>query len=659
MTAFFVMSIAIICLLMTGAERAAFTTVNVIWNLACYIIAYKFPDIVTTPGNPAFPYIDGIGSFLMSTLFIAGVIVAQNALYDNEKMQVRRAALRIRKQTDLRALTNDIAADLLNVSEEDFNEEIVKCLGALATFADADRAYIFENTEEDGALRYTSKYSWLGRDEYAQDTISDLYSSSRTWNDALSHGRIVNGPIASMREDVREMFEGYGIKSILVIPIFIENEFAGFLSFDNLTEERVFSDDETNVFKSAAMILYSAVIKNNVAKSLIVAREEALTASRAKGDFLSNMSHEIRTPMNAIIGMIDIAKKTDSMEQKDRSLEKMADASEHLLSIINDILDISKIEANKLQLAEQNFSFRKMINRVVTVSSFQISRKEQVFEVNLDENIPDYLYGDDQRLAQVITNFMSNAIKFTPEGGTITLETELMNVEESMNKIRITIRDTGIGITEEQRRTIFYSFEQAESNTSRKFGGTGLGLAISKRIVEMMSGEIVVESELGKGASFSAIVPLPLAEGDAEAEADEAAEAANIEPGEFSGLKLLLAEDVEINREIVITLLEPTGIDIDSAVNGIEAVRLFDENPEKYALILMDMQMPEMDGLEATRKIRALDKGNSAAIPILALTANVFSEDIAKCLESGMNSHIGKPLDLSEMLEKLRHYMGT
>jgi signal transduction histidine kinase/CheY-like chemotaxis protein len=470
------------------------------------------------------------------------------------------------------------------------------------------------------------------------------------------------------------------------------------------------------------------------------AREEAVEASRAKSDFLSNMSHEMRTPMNAIIGMTAIARTSSELERKDYCLKKIEDASTHLLGVINDILDMSKIEANKLELSFENFSFEKVLQKVVNVINFRVDEKKQHLSIRLEAGIPRLLIGDDQRLAQVITNLLSNAVKFTPEGGNIGLNARFNREEDGFCEIQVEVADSGIGISEEQQSRLFTSFQQAESGTSRKYGGTGLGLTISKRIVEMMNGRIWIESELGKGAVFAFTfrmkrgedenresllnpgvnwsnirvltvdddsyirdyfrtiavnlgISCDVAEGGEEALAliekngpydiyfidwkmpgmngTEAARrikgldkgksviimisavdlaaveqdaknagvdkflskplfssdiadclngclglggalpAENSWPGEtddFSGRRMLLAEDVEINREIVLSLLEPTGLSIDCAENGSQAVDMFKADPQKYNMIFMDVQMPEMDGYEATRQIRALEE---------------------------------------------------
>jgi signal transduction histidine kinase len=404
--------------------------------------------------------------------------------------------------------------------------------------------------------------------------------------------------------------------------------------------------------------------------------DNAQVASRAKSDFLSNMSHEIRTPMNAIIGMTAIAKSADEAEKKDCCLKKIEDASAHLLGVINDILDMSKIEANRLELSLEEFDFEKMLQKTITVAGFRVDEKKQRLTVRIGRDIPRFLVGDDQRLSQVITNLLSNAVKFTPEYGTIRLEARLAKKEDRRCTLRFEVADTGIGISKEQQARLFDSFAQADSGISRKFGGTGLGLTISKRIVEMMNGRIWIKSDLGKGASFYFTVeadagkteglvgPGPgwktLRIPDTDEDGQDAQDVPETPRDHFEDRRGLLVEDVEINREVVLAMLEPTRMAFDCAENGVEAVRLYRGSPDRYDLIFMDVQMPEMDGCEASRRIRAIETVESPGkrIPIIAMTANVFREDIEKCLAAGMDDHIGKPLDPEEVMNKLRKYLG-
>ncbi|MDR0502112.1 MAG: transporter substrate-binding domain-containing protein [Treponema sp.] len=386
--------------------------------------------------------------------------------------------------------------------------------------------------------------------------------------------------------------------------------------------------------------------------------EEALdgaqAASRAKTVFLANMSHEIRTPINAIVGMTAIGESAENLERKDYCFKRIDEASRHLLGVINDILDVSKIEANKFQLSSVEFNFDTAIQRAVSIITFRVDEKQQKFSVNIDKSIPKTLVGDDQRLRQVITNLLGNAVKFTPEKGLISLDAKYMGENNGVCTIQIEVTDTGIGIKPDKLDMLFGAFNQAEANTTRRFGGTGLGLSISKAIVEMMGGKIWVKSEPDKGSTFAFTVHMQRAAEHADTENNNEKYEHTDAQGLFEGRNILLAEDMEINREIVLALLEPTGIKISQALNGKEALKKFTQTPDKYDAIFMDVQMPEMDGYEATKRIRALDSPYAKTVPIIAMTANVFQEDIEKCFKAGMNDHVGKPLNIDEVLFKLR-----
>jgi len=388
---------------------------------------------------------------------------------------------------------------------------------------------------------------------------------------------------------------------------------------------------------------------------------EAEAANCAKSNFLANMSHEIRTPINAIIGMTEICKNTADHARKDYALSKIEGASIHLLGIINDVLDMSKIEANKLELSPVNYNFRNMLQKAININNFCIDEKNQTLITNIDENIPKNLYGDDQRLTQVITNLLSNAVKFTPHKGKVQLSAGLLYAANDECELQIEVADNGIGITAEQKERLFTAFVQAESGTSRVYGGTGLGLVISKRIIELMGGKIWIVSEHGNGSRF--IFTIKTKKSSEEfIEEPHGNTLASLQEyiDKFAGKKLLLVEDIEINREIIISLLENTKLNIDCAENGKEAYDIVTAAPEKYDVIFMDVQMPHMDGFEATRLIRSFEEErkkstNNAArrIPIIAMTANVFKEDIEACFAAGMDDHLGKPIDYNDMIAKL------
>jgi len=400
---------------------------------------------------------------------------------------------------------------------------------------------------------------------------------------------------------------------------------------------------------------------DDMADSVESSINKAEHASEAKGNFLSNMSHEIRTPLNAIIGMTSIGEAAYDIDKKDYSLRKIDDASKHLLGIVNDILDVSKIEANKFVLSDVEFDPEDMIRRVLDVINYRVEQKRQKLTVNIDPNIPSLLIGDDQRLTQVITNLLSNSVKFTAEEGCIHLELTLESEQDDECYLLVMVSDTGIGMSKEQQEHIFISFEQAESDTTRKYGGTGLGLVICKTIVEMMGGEIRVESELGEGAVISFNVRLGYDRTAERIVHEEESLGESIQTVvadvDFEGHTILLAEDVEINREIVMALLEPTKLTIDCAENGQKAVEAFFDAPKKYDMIFMDIQMPELDGFTATKIIRGSGLDRAEDIPIVAMTANAFQEDIDKCLEAGMNGHLGKPLEYDLVIAALKEYL--
>ena len=376
----------------------------------------------------------------------------------------------------------------------------------------------------------------------------------------------------------------------------------------------------------------------------------AREASQAKGSFLARMSHEIRTPLNAIIGMTRIARSSiDNREKALASLDEITTASGHLLGILNDVLDISKIESGKFEVAKMPFLLAPAIREVSSIISQKCKEKFVTFATDIT-GLPSFsLVGDKLRLNQVLINLLGNAVKFTKAKGTVSFSVAIMSECEDEVRLAFTCTDTGIGMSEEQLARLFTAFEQADSSIAARFGGTGLGLAISQNLVNLMGGEISVSSELGNGSSFRFELTFPKA--DAIEEKIEARDIGNIH---LAGKRILLAEDVDINRIILKELLSETNVDIVEAVDGLKAVEAFALSPPGYfGLIFMDIQMPNMDGYEATRKIRQLPHPEAKTIPIVAMTANAYQEDISMALAVGMTGHLSKPIDFDALQQTL------
>jgi signal transduction histidine kinase/ActR/RegA family two-component response regulator len=388
--------------------------------------------------------------------------------------------------------------------------------------------------------------------------------------------------------------------------------------------------------------------------ALSIAKEAAETASRAKSAFLANMSHELRTPMNAIMGMTALALRLAKDDKQRDQLLKAQQSSRHLLEVINDILDISKIEAERLTLERTTFKLGTVFESFNNMISMRAREKGLGFEIDLPAELSNQmLEGDPLRLSQVLLNLTANAIKFTQQGH---ISVRVRKVQELPHAItlRFEVIDTGIGITSDTQGRLFTVFEQADNSMTRKFGGTGLGLAISKRLVNLMGGDIGVISQPDVGSTFWFTSNIQLsAEVAAFVQSVTEEQAETRLKTEFAGFRVLLAEDEPVNQEVSCALLEDAGLQIDLAENGAEAVALAQENT--YDLILMDIQMPIMSGIEATRAIRSLPEYE--ATPIIAMTANAFDEDRQACIDAGMNEHIGKPVAPEKLFETLLKWL--
>ncbi|MCL2742303.1 MAG: ATP-binding protein [Planctomycetaceae bacterium] len=388
---------------------------------------------------------------------------------------------------------------------------------------------------------------------------------------------------------------------------------------------------------------------------LVDAVSRAQQAAKARASFFANLSHEIRTPMNAIIGMVQIAQRSSDQEEIDRCIDQVGMSGKHLLGLINDVLDISKIEDGKFKLNYISFDLQPVIESIRVTVEQLAAAKSQELSVVYDGVESPRIFGDDMRLTQVLLNLLGNAVKFTPEKGKITLTISEFSRTNTTTTLKFSVSDTGIGIMPEFLARLFKPFEQADSSISRNFGGTGLGLAISQFMVELMGGKITADSTYGKGTTFSFTICFDLDTSNAAPE--DSSGAISQEDGvlDLSGHTILIVDDIKINRIIASSFLRDTNVSIEEAVNGAEAVEKMLAAPSGYyTLVFMDVHMPVMDGCTATRTFRNSDSPDALTLPIIAMTASVFNEDIQETLNAGMNGHISKPVDIKIVRDTIR-----
>lgn len=590
-----------------------------------------------------------VAAMILFIIFISSTLLTSffSTYYMSKYTSVIQDNMEERLYTECRAVRNMISAQQLGefITSADMNSsEYKKMLYNLQVYAEENNlAYAYILRLVDGNIQYIldsdpSPKTHLGLNDFDKPTDIML--------------KAFNGETAS--SSIGDNVDGKEGLLSAYVPIYDDNDnVVAIVGVEISDTEIVQSRDSSRILTNAVSVSTVCLVITAVLVMLMYSRrsKESNDANIAKSEFLSRMSHEIRTPMNAIMGFCQIAQKENDPKKKREYINNINNAAEYLLDLINNILDISKIEARKMNLNIEKVSIKKIMTDIEILLSSQIVTKKQKLKVTASPDIPNFVYCDPTRIRQIIINLASNAIKFTPENGTIEVSASLIESTEGHCNIEFSVKDTGKGIAKDALARIFEPFEQENGGITRNYGGTGLGLAISKLFVEMMGGKISVTSEIDKGTQFTFNITA-----DIVAKEDEPIQEEEIDdnPIDCAGMTFLVVEDSKINQEIAKSVFEDLGATVEFANDGKEGVEKFTQAPEKYRIIFMDIQMPVMDGFEATRQIRASDTKTSKTIPIIAMTAEVFQEDIDNALKAGMDEHLGKPFKISELITVIK-----
>lgn len=571
----------------------------------------------------------------------AVLVFRDETVHKREERMVRANAERLEATLELGRMTG---ASLKEITEFALEKSVVLTHSKIGYLA-------FLNDAEDELTMYAWSKSAMQECKVEDRTFVYKVSETGLWGESVRQRKsIITNNYAAANPWKKGMPVGHvNLTRHMSVPIFFDGKIVLLVGSGN--KETDYTEDDVNQLSLFMHGLWNILKRKHTEDALNSAKEEAERAMRIKSEFLANMSHEIRTPINAVIGMSELLKRTELSEKQQKYLQRMNSSSRLLLQIINDILDLSKMEAGRLKLDLQQFSLNELLDPLKSMFSVAVAEKGIDLFFNISPNVPSILVSDSLRLSQVLTNLLGNAIKFT-EKGNVELNISLVRCPtqaEANYRIRFEVRDTGIGLSDEHVKNLFHAFSQADTSTTRKYGGTGLGLVISNKLIELMGGRIAVESVRGKGSTFYFELELEAKdEGGMQSNEDLSslpfvASDKQVYP-DFKEYTVLIVEDNMVNQEVIVGLLEVTGIAITVAENGRIALEKMAEKP--FDLVLMDLQMPEMDGFEAIQRIR--DSGND--IPIIALSAAVMDSDRIKATRAGANDYLTKPIVFSALL---------
>ena len=571
----------------------------------------------------------------------------------------------LNSQNALMSAVNAAAAILLEPDIGDEHDAINRSMEVICNGADVDRISLWQNVRKgDGRLFYKQVCTWTRAGQPIIDAdpshVEFAYSATPYMESVLGSGKSLNGPVSTLPQRERVFFTSRKAQSMLVVPLFLEGQFLGSVSFSDYNKRRFFPEAEEIALRSWGLLVVGALQRDEIMQALQITADEARSASDAKSRFVANMSHEMRTPMNVIVGLTDLLIEEDNTPGDIKeTLRKINTAGNTLMGLINDVLDISKIEAGKLELTPVQYDLASLLNDIVTLNIIRIGSKPIAFSLDVSEDLPMTLLGDDLRVKQILNNLLSNAFKYTKEGSVVLG----MSCERDGDNVwaRVYVRDSGMGIREEDIPKLFTDYNQVDTRANRKIEGTGLGLSITKKFVELMGGTITVESVYGKGTTFIARIRHGFV--DDRAIGKEIAEnlrnlhysdkkklaREKLNRPDLSHARVLVVDDFPTNLDVAAGMLRKYKMQVECVDNGLEAVRRIAGGEPCYDAVFMDHMMPEMDGIEATERIRAIDNEHAeyaGHVPIIALTANAVAGNEQMFLEKGFNAFLSKPINI-------------
>lgn len=552
---------------------------------------------------------------------------------------MKNAQEELRYFSALQDILINVSTKYINVSTEKIDEALREALTEMGEFVSADRAYIFEYDFKKQITNNTHEWCYDGIKPEIENLQGVPLEALPQWTDKHLKGDTVYVPdvlALDPENDLRKILEPQGIKSLIAVPMMHGSECLGFIGFDSVRKHHSYSEKEKSILQVFAQIVVNFQLRSKAEQELIHAKETAEQAEKAQFNFLSTMSHEIRTPLNAVVGITNILLMENPKPGQITNLKTLKFSSQNLLSIINDILDFNKLVSGKVVLEQADFSIQEILKGMHYAMNSLAKAKEISLDYTVDKDIPEIIVGDSTRLLQIINNLVSNAIKFTKQGG-VKVDVNLISKKQKKVTLHVSVKDTGIGIPRDKFETVFEEFKQTSSSTTREYGGTGLGLPIVKKLLEAMGSEIVLQSEVGKGSEFSFDIDFLIGDRQKIKSSDE--------PVTFDdslkGIRVLLVEDNKINQMVARKFLSEWKTETDIADNGKIALEKLDQS--NYDVVLMDLQMPVMDGYTATEEIRKHSEERISKIPVIALSASALGEIETRARKYGMDDFVTKP----------------